>query len=52
MLVNGNFAHYFLKIIIAYFLFIFPMGLIPYFNVKCKKVKIKRKIFKNIIFKH
>jgi len=52
MLVNKNFIYYFLKIIITYFLFIFLIKLIWHFNVKCGKIKIRRGIFKNIIFRY
>jgi len=52
MLINENFAYYFLKIIAIYFLFIFLIKLIWHFNVKYKEIKIKQKIFKNIILKH
>jgi len=52
ILINGNFIYYFLKIIIAYFLFIFLIELIRHFNIKYKEIKIGRKILKNIILKY
>ena len=52
MLISKNFVYYFLKVIATYFLFIFLVGLIWHFNVKCKGVKMRREMFKNIIFKY
>jgi len=52
MLVNKNFIYYFLKVIIICFLFIFLIKLIWHFSVKYERVKTKRKMFKNTIFKY
>ena len=52
MLMSKNFVYYFLKVIVICFLFIFLVKLIWYFGIKYKGVRIKRRMFKNIIFKH
>ena len=52
MLVSKSFTYYFLNVIIAYFFFFFLMGLVWYFDVKCERVKMRREIFKNIIFRY